>query len=342
MPKGLIKPIVLSDAQKAAQKKILNANVAAVQMTGALKGRPLPSVNVITNDSLPYDAWKEYDAAIMRAARSRLVIFNDLVAAGLTRTVSLGTTLAYYQKSSEMTQADISMHGDTDGEMDSLTIDADGTPVPIIHKDWQVDMRSLLASQNSGESLDTTSTERAGRVVAEGIENLIFNGGTTQVGGLTVRGLTTAPNRNTKTNLSDWTSTAAGYGEAIIADVVDMLKRAYADNYFGPFNLYVPKNFWAAIQRDYSPDKGDNTVMDRIMAFADINAVRPGDALADNNVVLVQMTSDVIQAVVGSFLVNSQYTMGSPMKYKFMTWAAAAALVKDDANDASGVVHGSM
>ena len=80
--------------------------------------------------------------------------------------------------------------------------------------------------------------------------------------------------------------------------------------------------------------------MERILRYPDIEMVRPGDFLPDGNVVLVQMTMNVIDVVIGADLRNDQWDT-NPFETEYRVWTALAPRVKVDKNDKCGVVHGS-
>jgi hypothetical protein len=118
-----------------------------------------------------------------------------------------------------------------------------------------------------------------------------------------------------------------------------MLRLAYADNFFGPFVLYVSKNRWATIQGDYSADKGDRTYKERIEAFSDIDSVRPGDGLGDGTCVLVQMTEENVELKVAQDFVNFEQPQTNVMQHDFAVMAAMAVCLKATSENKLGVVH---
>ena len=166
-------------------------------------------------------------------------------------------------------------------------------------KDWSLNRRQLEASRTRGEPLSTSQIAIATRIVADSLEDALFNGVTNLVvDGRQIYGYTNHPGRNTVSlSGSGWATVA---GRDIIGDTKNMLQAAYDDNRFGPFTMYVAKDIWAEIQMDYSTEKGDATFMERILAFSDISSVKAGDSLPEGNVVLVQMTEDVVGFGCGS------------------------------------------
>ena len=117
-----------------------------------------------------------------------------------------------------------------------------------------------------------------------------------------------------------------------------MLAKAYADNFFGPFNLYVSKDNWGFIQKSRSASS-DITFKKIFENMSDITAVRPGDKLADGELVLVQMTEDVVDLAVAQDIVNFEEPQTSAMQHDFTVMAAMAVRVKSDSAGKCGIVH---
>ena len=291
-----------------------------------------------TNSTLRHEEWERYDAKLLQIARQRLNGIADLQSNGLTFDVGgLGVMLSLYERVGDMTAAEINMDGMTDAQKDRVTFDQVGVPIPIFHKDWTLNKRQLLASRTRGEGLDVTQMAIATRLVMDSLEDCLFNGiSNFTVDGKDIYGYRTHPNRNTE-DLTDWTNAAA---RKIVEDVKKMLDKAYADNMFGPFTIYVSKNIWAEIQLDYNDQKGDRTYKERIEAFADISMVKPGDSMPADQVVMVQLTDDVVDLAVGQDIVNVEWQT-HPMQSQFKVYGAMAPRVKADKDGHSGIVHGS-
>ncbi len=286
--------------------------------------------------SLRHDEQVRYDTALIQTAKKRLKMASYLRSKGLvTNLGGLGTILTMYEQAGEFgTPAIVSMSGRTSADQDSLTFAEVGVPVPIFHKEFELDARRLAASRNGGTPLDTASIEAATRVVAEGFETHIFNGAPSiSVAGNTVYGLTTVPTRNTGSITGAW-ATAAN----IMTDVKAMVQALLDDNKYGPFTLVVPKNYWLTIGDDYSATKGDNTIMDRLLAMPDVEEIICGDYLTASNVVMFDPSSDTIDLAIGQDLTNIAWTM-QPLATEFKVFMAGVVRIKADKNGKSGVAH---
>ena len=289
------------------------------------------------NATLRHEEWERYSDRLVQVARDRLNGVMDLRNLGLVEDLGgIGTTLSFYERSGDFTAASISVEGSVVSERDRLTFDEVGIPVPIIRKDWTIGMRQLEASRTRGMPLSTDTMAVAARIVMDALEDMLFNGNAAiDLSGNKIYGYTTLPARETVTFAKAWTDAAA----TIIKDVENMLAKAYANNMFGPFYVYVAKNLWATIQQDYSTEKSEATYYERIRSFVDIMEVKPGDKLADNNVVLVQMTSDVVDLAVGTDMRNEEWG-NEPMVLNYATYTIAAPRVKSDKDGRCGIVHG--
>lgn len=293
---------------------------------------------LVTNAStLRHEEHKRYDQKLVQIARQRLNGIDDLRRRGLvTNLGGLGVILSMYERVGDMTQATVSMDGLTPAQKDRLTFDEVGVPIPVFHEDWSLNLRQIEASRTRGEPLPTTQIAVATRLVADRMEDALFNGiPGLVVDGKQVYGYTTHPDRNTGSVTAAW---ATATGVQIVGDVKLMLQQAYDDNFFGPFVIYVAKDIWANIQTDYSASKGDNTIADRIEAFRDIAEVRPGDALPSGNVTMVQMTEDVVDLAVAQDIRNIQWQT-NPMKTDYKVFSVLAPRIKSEKNGKSGIVH---
>lgn len=291
-----------------------------------------------TNALLQKDEWIAYDSAVRNIATIRLNGINDLRSMGLVYNAGdLGSTIAEWDESSDMTDAELNMAGVTTTGKDTVAFDTNGVPIPVIRKDFQVNIRRLLASRRMGASVDVTGAQIATRLVAERSESMLFNGASVSIGGYTVYGYTNHPQRNTGT-VSDW-SAGATTGATIVTEILAMVSANEASRHYGPYNLYVPANFWPKLREDYSATKGDNTIMDRIMAIDSINNVKVSDQLTANNVVLVQMTSDVVDLAVAQDVTSVQWDRGDGMQTNFAVMAAWAPRIKQDYGDRLGIAH---
>lgn len=300
------------------------------------------SMKVNTPAPLQYLEWLDIDRKVVKVATERLVGISDLMSRGLTHNLgTIGVTVSLWDKSSDMTPANVNMSGVTPGEEDTPNFDQDQVPVPIIHKDFRLNLRRLEASRRMGESLDTMAAGIASRLVSEKSEDLLFSGSSIKVEGGTIYGYLNHPNRNTVDLTTGWADTGAT-GQTIVADVLAMLAAARADLMFGPFVLYIPGEYETILDDDYKAgaNAGDTrTIRERILQLNGIEDIKVADRLADDNVILVQMTDDVVDLAMAQDITTVQWNTQGGMQEHFKVMAVWVPRVKSDYDGRSGVVH---
>jgi uncharacterized linocin/CFP29 family protein len=264
-------------------------------------------------------------------------------AAGLTVPLdSLGILEIEHERMDVFTPAEQSMSGTNRTQFDLPEKDFVFTPVPITHKDFQLEARAVMSSRRRGAPLDTTGLQLATRQVVEKLEDMVVNGGDINLNGNTIPGLATHADRNTHTISTAWDGVATN--DLIIDDILAMIQLAEDDNMGGPFNLYYPKNYSTVFDEDY----GDavttfpTTLRQRVEAISRVASVKQADVLADDNVLMVQMTSDVIDLPVAQEITTVDWETQGGWVTNFKVFAAMTVRVKSDKAGQSGVVHGSV
>ena len=211
------------------------------------------------------------------------------------------------------------MDGISEGEKDRVNFDYTSVPVPIIHKDFQVNLRHLEASRKMGQGVDTIQAGIAARVVAEKTEDMILSGQAIQVDGGTIYGLLNHPDRNTASLPLAWDNVSKT-GALILTDVITMITALKADRHYGPYLLLVPQAYEQVLDTDYRAND-NRTVRQRIMALEGIAGIEVVDRMTANNVVLVQLTDDVIDIAIAQDTTTVQWAMfgGLQQQYKVMS-----------------------
>ncbi len=290
-----------------------------------------------TNDTLRKDEWKLYDTAIVSIAKARLIGVGDLMARGLSMSIpnALGVTRIEWETDTDMTPAAVSMSGIANAEDDRLEFSLTGIPVPIVHKDFTLNIRHLEASRRTGQPLDTTMAQKAGRVVAEKIESILWNGYTGLGSNNTIYGYTNAANRNTGSVTASWVTAS---GAQILADVLAMIAKAQADHMYGPYVIYVPIAVFTHLGDDYKAES-DKTILQRIKEVSGIEDVKATAELSGTNIIMVQMTADVIQMLDGIQPTMVQWESHGGMVTHFKVIAIMLPRVRNDSEGQSGIVH---
>lgn len=291
--------------------------------------------------TLRKDEWKMLDTAIVKAAKPRLRLVADLRSMGLQYTIpnGMGKTVLETETQGDISGAEISMDGLNRSQQDRPQYELTNLPLPIIHKDFSFSARQIATSRNGGSPLDTSTAELAARRVAETAEQLAIGSlPNYKYGGGVIYGLTNFPQRNTKamTNptASAWTP------QKTVQEVLAMKNISQKDYHYGPWKLYVSPDWDEYLDDDYSAQKGDNTLRERIAMIDGINGVQTLDYLTGYQMVLVQMTSDVVREVIGMDITTIQWPSNGGLQMNYKVMGILVPQLRADQNGNCGLVHG--
>jgi uncharacterized linocin/CFP29 family protein len=321
-----------------------NTYVMARNSDGKLEPQRLPSFNAST---LRHEEWKDFDRTVVMTARQRLRLANDLVDAGLTYNLGnpFGTMELFWETSSDVGNATISKSARIRPPQDKALYNEHTLPIPIISFAFEVDIRSLEASRRLGNPINTSMAAHATRKVSEAVEQMVVNGqdpdgNTVAFGNKTVYGYTSEPNVNTVTLDEDWDASGKT-GKEIVKDVTDMKQAAINANHHGPWWLYVPTAYETKLDQDYSDNKGNNTIRQRIMAIDGIEAVRVADYMTADTVTLVERNAEVNEMVVGfqpRMIEWSAYGGSEALMTQYAVLAIMVPRIRSDYSGQSGNV----
>ena len=276
----------------------------------------------VDNATLQRDEWKQLDDAVLKISEERLGGIQDLIDNGLTFDLgnAMGTTVLEWHDISDAMEASLTMDGVTRGKGDRPNYGTHYLPIPIIHVDYEINARVLEASRKLGNPLDTTSAERAARKVNEKLEEMLFTDISYSFGGGAIKSYLNFADRNQVSLTENWDASGKTAAE-ILADVLN-LKQASIDAYhYGPWMLYIPTAYETTLDGDYDATTPGTTIRERILKIAGIKGIKIIDKLTANNVLLVQMTTDVVRLVRGLGIQNIEWqTEGKFItKYKVLT-----------------------
>lgn len=292
-----------------------------------------------TNDLLMQDEWKSLDSTVVGVARRQLGLVEDLRSNGLVRQLGgLGVLLDEYQSVSDLDPAEQSMAGITRGQRDLATFALNSVPIPITFRDFGINLRYLLASRRGSSAIDTTNAQLCARLVAEKLEDTVMNGSAVAIGGNTAKGYTNATSRITGSLTGNgWDDSAT---RTILADTFAMISAAEGYNYYGDFMMYVPVAYKGQLRDDHKANS-DKTYLDRILEIDAIKGVRGTASLTGDQVVLVQMTPDVVDLSVAQDITTVQWDTDGGFNVNFKVMAAMAPRVKVPNSSAgkTGIVH---
>lgn len=305
------------------------------------EGKYVPSRVHNANATLRKDEWKLLDDAVVRAAKPRLRAVADLRGRGLQFVIPNGMskTVLETEAQSDISAADISMDGMARSDFDRPQYSLSNLPLPIIHKDFWFPARQVMVSRNGATPLDTSTAELAGRRVAEQAEKLLLGAlSSYQYGGGTVYGYKNSPNTISKTLTAP---TASGWAPStLLSEVLNMKKQSQAANHFGPWMLYNAPNWDEYLDDDFSTSKGDNTLRQRLEMIDGIERCTTLDYLTNFDLLLVQMTADVVREVVGMEITTVQWETEGGMSLHFKVMAIMVPQIRADYSGNAGIVVG--
>jgi len=293
-----------------------------------------------TNDTLLYDEWKAIDTAVIKEAQQRLNAVNMLIGRGLTYNIpnGLSKTVLAYQDMSDIEEAEVNMDGISKGRRDRPEYDISYLPLPIFHKDFSFTAREIAASRNGNMPLDTSMAELATRKVSEKIEEFVVVGSSNYTfGGGTIYGLLDAPNRNTGNLTAHWNDSAAS-GTTIKTDVLDMKQELIDDRFYGPYGVWIPTAFETPLDDDYTTGY-PKTIRSRLAEIAGVDNVTVVDTMTADNVVMFQLSSDVVRIVIGLSIVTVEWDSEGGLRHNFKVMAIMVPQVRYTQALRSGIAH---
>ena len=306
------------------------------------------TVREVQNATLLKDEWIKLDEAVTKVARERLDFVTDLESMGLTYGLAnaMGKTVLQYQNMSDITPAHVTMDGLNKSDSDRPVYDLTSMPIPIISKDLYFSAREVATSRNQGDSIDTSAAEMAARKVAETIESLhVGTFPQYQFAGANLYGMRNFPDRNQAT-VNDWTD-ASKTNEQRLADVLQLLDNLRDARRYGPYGIYLAANLERYLDEDFKANS-DITLRERILKVGrdkgnntdgKIRFVKALDYLNDGDIMIVQLTSDVIQTVRGVPVTLIQWPEHGGMQIHLKIMAIQLPRCRADFNGSCGILH---
>ena len=298
------------------------------------------AVPIQGNATLRRDEWKELDDAVLAISEKRLGGIQDLISNGLVYNLgnAMASTVLEYHDISDAMEAELTMDGITRGKGDRPEFTTNYLPLPLTHVDYEINMRVLLASRKLGNPLDVTGAERATRRINEKLEEMLFTATSYTYANGTIYGYLNEPSRNQVSLAQAW-SASGKTAKEILDDVLAMKQASIDALHFGPWQLYIPTSYETVLDEDYDTSTPGTTIRERILKVAGIKGVQVIDTLTADNIILVQMTSDVVRLVRGMPIQNVEWQTEGKMLTKYKVMTIQVPQVRADQAGKSGVTH---
>jgi hypothetical protein len=307
-------------------------------------------VNANAAGTLRRDEWKQLDEAVLIASRYRLGGVQDLIDHNCVYNLgnAMGTTVLEWHDVNDAMEATLTMDGVTRGNADRPQYQYNYLPIPIIHVDYEINARELAMSRNMGNPFDVSDAEMAARRIAEKLETMLFTNTTYAFGQTDSRSqnkiysYVNHPDRNMVRMSIPW-SNSGMTGPMILQDVQDMKQALVNARHFGPYVLYIPTGYERVLDSDYltTTIAGGTTLTigERILRLKNIESIKVIDTLPANNVLLVQMTTDVVRLVRGLGISNVEWMTEGNFLSKYKVLTIQVPQIRSDQNRRSGVCH---
>jgi Uncharacterized protein, linocin/CFP29 homolog len=296
---------------------------------------------VYMNALLRKGDWEAIDKEVQDIYRTPLVGIDDLRSYGLVKSINdIGVSVTTYEQASDLSPADVSMTlTPKKGDEDLTSFEPVSTPIPITSKPFSIDLRTLSASRRNGhEGLDVSTARTATIKVREALEDMLFLGSSVQMGSLPIYGYTTHPNR--------LANTAGGFGGGDFGTdtnghktLVGMIDSLAALGFPGPFGAYVANAQYRELLTLTGDNKNETQLSVILKTIPELKFVRRGTRLTAGQVVVNQLTKDVVNLVVGQDVTPISWQEFGGLKNDFRIMAAIVPEIRFDANGNCGVAH---
>lgn len=292
--------------------------------------------------AIPLDAWRRIDGRSQQLARSKLAVFNVLAKAS-TIPVSIADLVNYYPQVSDSNEVQINMDGRNGAKADQAVTKFVGTPLPIMTTNTRIGWRQMEVIRKGGSQIDTVSIGNGQRKIAEKMEDMVINGlSSIVVGGDTIYGLRTLPQRNT---FAHGFTLATATGAQWLVAVQQAITAAMGDNQFGRITLMVNiGDYMKADTTDYAANYS-GTILQRLKAIAQIADIIPASSVPVNEILgVVDLEGGEWGGIQSAMpLVTRPKNRQEPEDdYVFGSMAAVVPQFRSDFNGQSPFLHGTQ
>jgi len=286
---------------------------------------------------IPRDVWGRWDQEAIELNRSKLAVFNEF--SSLSEPTPIGVLVSHFAQVSDSGSVSVTMDGREDGKEDQAEISYVGTPLPIIKSPFKFGWRQIEAMRRSGSnSLETATSANAQRKVAEKLEDLMLNGDSkVVVGGATIYGFRTLPQRNTGTHALDLNGAT---GAQWLSMMVATLQKLIADNFFDSATVILNYSDWFYASTNEFAAGYPKTILSRLLEIPGIAKIVPASSVPVNEVLAVVKRKDVVKILSGMPMITRPKSRIDPEDdYRFQVIAAMAPQLQYDAAGQCGIAH---
>lgn len=311
-------------------REAFNQTMTAVAAQNSLIGNASP---------IPLDAWRRVDHRAAMIQRDVLAVFNRLAASNQTP-VGVGDIVNFYPQISDSGEVHVSMDGRSEGLADQANVKYVGTPVPVFDSYARMGWRQMETIRKAGGGLDIDTIANHQRKVAEKLEDVVLNGmPNIVVGGNTIYGLRTFPQRSTNTTgLTLKSSTGAQW----LAAFEKLINALIGDNAFGRVTVFLNYGDYVYASINEFTAGYPKTILQRLQEIGQIAEIVPAPKVPANEVIGIAGLAtgewgSILQAMP---LVTRPKARSNPEDdYVFGVLAMAAPQFRADYEGRSQIAH---
>lgn len=288
---------------------------------------------------IPLDAWRRVDQRSAMIQRDVLAVFNRLAASNQTP-VGVGDIVNFYPQISDSGEVHVSMDGRSEGLADQANVRYVGTPVPVFDSYARMGWRQMETIRKSGGGLDIDTIANHQRKVAEKLEDVVLNGmPNIVVGGNTIYGLRTFPQRSTDTTgLVLKSSTGAQW----LAAMEKLINALIGDNAFGRVTVFLNYGDYVYASINEFTAGYPKTILQRLQEIGQIAEIVPAAKVPANEIIgIAGLATGEWGSILQSMpLVTRPKARSNPEDdYVFGVLAMAAPQFRADYDGRSQIAH---
>lgn len=313
-----------------AARESFNQTMTSIAAQNSLVGNASP---------IPLDAWRRVDQRGAIIQRDVLAVFNRLAASNQTP-VGVGDIVNFYPQISDSGEVHVSMDGRSEGLADQANVKYVGTPVPVFDSYARMGWRQMETIRKAGGGLDVDTIANHQRKVAEKLEDVALNGlPSVVVGGSTIYGLRTFPQRSTDTHgLTLKSSTGAQW----LAAFEKLINALVGDNAFGRVTVFLNYGDWVYASMNEYTANYPKTILQRLQEIGQVAEIVPAAKVPANEMLGIAGLAtgewgSILQAMP---MVTRPKARSNPEDdYVFGVLAMAAPQFRSDYDGRSQIAH---
>jgi hypothetical protein len=110
--------------------------------------------------------------------------------------------------------------------------------------------------------------------------------------------------------------------------------------HYGPWIIYIPTAYETVLDEDYDTSgTSTQTIKDRLLKISGIKDIRVSDKMPSNNIVMIELSSEVVRWVTGMNMQNVQWSSEGNLVHNYKVMTIQVPQIRADQDGNSGIVH---